>query len=46
VTGERKEVHVIDQKLCIKCDACRRACRFDAVRVATGTRTLAEGRVR
>ncbi|MCL5735555.1 MAG: NADH-quinone oxidoreductase subunit NuoF [Actinobacteria bacterium] len=32
ITGERKEVHVIDQELCIKCGACLEKCRFDAVR--------------
>lgn len=32
ITGERKEVHVIDQELCIKCGACFEKCRFDAVR--------------
>ncbi|MHB0913491.1 MAG: NADH-ubiquinone oxidoreductase-F iron-sulfur binding region domain-containing protein [Armatimonadota bacterium] len=33
ITGEKKEVHRIDPALCIKCDACREACRFDAVEV-------------
>jgi NADH-quinone oxidoreductase subunit F len=32
ITGERKEVHMIDQELCIKCGACFDKCRFDAVR--------------
>ena len=32
ISGERKEVHVIDQSLCIKCGACLEKCRFDAVR--------------
>ena len=32
ISGERKEVHVIDQELCIKCGACFDKCRFDAVR--------------
>ena len=32
ITGERKEVHVINQELCIKCGACLEKCRFDAVR--------------
>jgi NADH:ubiquinone oxidoreductase subunit F (NADH-binding)/NAD-dependent dihydropyrimidine dehydrogenase PreA subunit len=32
ITGERKEVHVINQELCIKCGACFEKCRFDAVR--------------
>jgi NADH-quinone oxidoreductase subunit F len=32
ISGERKEVHVIDQELCIKCGACLEKCRFDAVR--------------
>lgn len=32
ITGERKEVHVLNQELCIKCGACYEKCRFDAVR--------------
>jgi NADH:ubiquinone oxidoreductase subunit F (NADH-binding)/ferredoxin len=32
ITGEKKEIHVIDQELCIKCGACYDKCRFDAVR--------------
>lgn len=32
ITGERKEVHVINGELCIKCGACYEKCRFDAVR--------------
>jgi Fe-S-cluster-containing hydrogenase component 2 len=32
ITGERKEVHMINQELCIKCGACFDKCRFDAVR--------------
>jgi len=31
ISGERKEVHVIDSDLCIKCGECFLACRFDAV---------------
>lgn len=33
ITGERKQVHVIDQSRCIKCGVCRDVCNFDAVRV-------------
>ncbi|MDY0287365.1 MAG: NADH-quinone oxidoreductase subunit NuoF [Sphaerochaeta sp.] len=33
ITGSRKEVHVIDQSLCIKCGACFDACKFGAVLV-------------
>lgn len=31
ITGAKKEVHVIDQSKCIKCDACRSVCRFESV---------------
>ncbi len=32
ITGEKKEVHVIDSEACIRCGACYEKCRFDAVR--------------
>ena len=32
-SGEKKEVHTIAQKKCIKCGACYEACKFDAVNV-------------
>lgn len=31
ITGEKKQVHVIDVGKCIKCNACYDACKFDAV---------------
>ncbi len=31
ITGNVKEAHVIDPKLCIRCDQCRKSCRFDAI---------------
>jgi NADH-quinone oxidoreductase subunit F len=31
ITGERREVHVIDESLCTKCGACARACRLGAI---------------
>lgn len=31
ITGERKEIHVIDPALCIKCGACDERCKFNAV---------------
>jgi len=33
ITGEKKQPHVIDQQLCIKCGVCRDVCKFDAVQV-------------
>ncbi|MBW2245950.1 MAG: NADH-quinone oxidoreductase subunit NuoF [Deltaproteobacteria bacterium] len=33
-TGEKKEVHSIDQNKCIKCGACFESCKFDAVKVS------------
>ena len=41
VSGERKGPHVIDQGLCIRCDSCRAACRFDAVSVVSGPEQIA-----
>jgi len=33
VSGEKKEVHVIDQEKCIRCGMCLASCRFDAISV-------------
>ena len=33
ISGERKEVHIIDQEKCIKCGMCQASCRFDAVTI-------------
>jgi NADH:ubiquinone oxidoreductase subunit F (NADH-binding)/(2Fe-2S) ferredoxin/Pyruvate/2-oxoacid:ferredoxin oxidoreductase delta subunit len=37
ISGEKKQVHVIDEDLCINCDTCRQVCNFDAVKVRSGT---------
>ena len=31
ISGEKKEVHVIDQNKCIKCGICLETCKFDAI---------------
>ena len=31
ITGERKQIHFINQDICIKCGACFEKCKFDAV---------------
>jgi NADH-quinone oxidoreductase subunit F len=31
ISGKVKELHVIDQELCIKCGKCEEVCRFNAV---------------
>ena len=31
ITGNKKEVHVLDQAKCIQCGACYASCKFDAV---------------
>lgn len=33
ISGERKEVHLIDQSLCIKCGACMEKCKFNAIEI-------------
>ena len=33
ITGEKKEIHLIDQDKCIKCGMCYVTCRFDAIQV-------------
>ncbi len=34
ISGERKEVHFIEQSLCIKCGACFEKCKFNAISVS------------
>jgi Pyruvate/2-oxoacid:ferredoxin oxidoreductase delta subunit len=34
ISGERKQPHVIDPAVCIKCGVCFEVCKFDAVVVA------------
>jgi len=41
ITGEKKQIHVIDEQLCIKCDTCRQVCNFNAVKVRSGGQTAA-----
>jgi NADH:ubiquinone oxidoreductase subunit F (NADH-binding)/(2Fe-2S) ferredoxin len=31
ISGEKKQVHVIDQEICIKCGICMDKCKFDAI---------------
>jgi NADH-quinone oxidoreductase subunit F len=33
ITGKLKELHEINQELCIRCGSCREVCKFDAVNV-------------
>ena len=33
ITGERKQVHIIDQSVCIKCGVCMETCKFGAVEI-------------
>jgi NADH-quinone oxidoreductase subunit F len=44
ISGDRKQAHTIDQKLCIKCDTCRQVCRFDAVAIVDARPAPIEGR--
>jgi len=34
ISGQRKEVHVLDQSKCTQCGTCYDVCKFDAVTVA------------
>ena len=34
ITGERKEVHLINPSICIKCGACMEKCKFDAIYIS------------
>ena len=31
ISGEKKEIHLIDQSICIKCGACMDKCKFNAI---------------
>jgi NADP-reducing hydrogenase subunit HndC len=31
ISGEKKEIHIIDQSICIKCGACMDKCKFNAI---------------
>ncbi|NQT31747.1 MAG: SLBB domain-containing protein [Deltaproteobacteria bacterium] len=33
ITGQKKQLHVIDAQLCQKCGICRSECKFDAIQV-------------
>jgi NADH:ubiquinone oxidoreductase subunit F (NADH-binding)/(2Fe-2S) ferredoxin/NAD-dependent dihydropyrimidine dehydrogenase PreA subunit len=33
ITGERKQTHVINQDICIKCGICYQVCQFEAIKV-------------
>jgi NADP-reducing hydrogenase subunit HndC len=33
ISGERKQVHEIDQTACIKCGACMEKCKFNAIKI-------------
>jgi NADH-quinone oxidoreductase subunit F len=33
ISGEKKQVHVIDQSLCTKCGTCKEVCKFAAINV-------------
>ena len=37
ITGAKDVVHVIDQAKCIKCGVCFEVCKFDAVRLSSGS---------
>jgi NADH-quinone oxidoreductase subunit F len=34
ISGARKEIHFIQQELCIKCGVCYRKCNFEAIRIS------------
>ena len=33
ITGDKKQLHVINQDICIKCGACEEKCAFDAITI-------------
>jgi NADH-quinone oxidoreductase subunit F len=36
ISGEKKQLHIIDQDLCTTCGTCIEVCKFNAVKVKTG----------
>jgi len=34
ISGERKQTHVIDQDVCIKCGICHQVCQYDAITIS------------
>ncbi|ACB84831.1 NADH-quinone oxidoreductase subunit NuoF [Natranaerobius thermophilus] len=36
ISGDKKEIHIIDQEECVKCGMCVSACKFDAIHVVSG----------
>ena len=34
ISGERKEIHLIDQELCIQCGMCYTKCKFEAIKLS------------
>lgn len=34
ISGERKQIHFIDQEICIKCGVCYTKCKFNAIRLS------------
>ncbi|MCX7863064.1 MAG: NADH-quinone oxidoreductase subunit NuoF [Bacteroidales bacterium] len=34
ITGERKQIHFIDQNICIKCGVCYTKCKFEAINLS------------
>ncbi len=33
ITGERRQTHVIDPDICIRCGICKQVCNFNAIRI-------------
>ena len=36
ITGDKEEVHVLDQDLCTRCGICHSLCQYDAIRITSG----------
>ncbi len=37
ITGENKQLHVLDQSKCVRCGVCYDACNFNAISILSGT---------